>query len=189
VFAGVSFNGVKNALTAPFIETLTVSATGKIVTAYAPQAGTLAIINSGNTLLSSVAQGTDPTTLTATQYSLDATAPQTYNFNATLNAGAVVTVAYRFAPNAFQNIYLQGMQLPGGPAGDYLGQTDVIQHGDVYTSEFDTSANWATAVGVTLQANGLFGATAVLASALANVKIISLPSAGAPFLGIALDVA
>lgn len=188
-FAGVSFNGVINAITLPYMETLTVSANGQINTSFAANAGTLAIVNASNVLMTAAAADTDPTTLTATQYAPSSTNPLLYSFNASLNAGAVVTVAYRYSPNAFQNMYTQGMQLPGGAAGLYLGQIDVIQHGDVYTSEYDTSANWGASniVGVTLEANGLFGPAT--SNPLAGVTIIALPSAGNPFIGLALNVA
>lgn len=188
-FAGVSFNSVINALTVPYVETLTVSANGQINTSFAANAGTLAIVNASNTLMTAAAADTDPTTLTATQYAPSSTNPLLYSFNASLNAGAVVTVAYRYSPNSFQNMYLQGMQLPGGAAGLYLGQIDVIQHGDVYTSEYDTSVNWSTATGVVLEANGLFGASTSIANNLPGVTIIALPSAGNPFLGLAINVA
>lgn len=193
VFAGVSFNGVMNALQAPFMETLTINSAGKIALSFPFLAGTLAIFSASNVPFTAAAPGTTPSTLTATQYVVDAANPtQTLDFNPTLTPalqGTQVTAVYQFAPNYFQQMYLQGMQLPGGPSGPYLGQMDVIQHGDVYTSQFDTSANWFTATGVTLEANGLFGASQALANNIPGVTLIAIPSVGQPFLGISVDVA
>ncbi len=185
IFAGIAVNSPINPVSLPYVQTVVVPANGIIPLAFAPISGTVLVMN-GATAFTQAANGTAQTALTATQWVNDATYPATIDVLAA-NSGATLTISYRYSPTVMQAMELQGMVLPGGPAGAYLGQIGVITRGDVYTSEFDTSANWSTAVGVTLEAGGLFGAAATAAAAVPGVQIIALPSSTSAYLGLFIN--
>ncbi len=183
IFAGVAVNQPIQPSTLPFIEEVIVSTTGVIQLSYVPISGTVYVYNTAT----GVALTNAASAPTSGQWMYDATNTSALDTNVS-NSGVTLTVAYRYSPTVLQAMGMQGMVLPGGPAGAYLGQVGVITRGDVYTSEFDTSADWATAVGVVLQANGHFGATAVAANAIQGVQIIQQPSAGSAYLGLFVNV-
>jgi hypothetical protein len=181
--AGVAINTPIQPLSLPFIETLVVSAAGQVVLSNTPVGGSIYVINATTgSALTPVASAP-----TASQYMLDGTNVNALDTN-TSNSGVSLTVAYRYSPTVQQAMQLQGNVLPGGPAGAYLGQVGVITRGDIYTSEFDTSVSWTSAVGVTLEANGLFGPANTAGAAVSGVQIISLPSTGSAYLGLFVNV-
>lgn len=186
IFAGIAINNPINPVTLPYFETDVVPANGILPLAFLPNTGTLLVINNVTGLaLTLVATGLQ-SSLTVTQFQIDGTNPAALDFDPALS-GTSVTVSYRYNPTVMQSMFMQGMQLPGGPAGAYLGQIGVITRGDAYTSEFDTSANWATAVGVTLEANGLFGAAATAATAVPGIQLLALPSSSSAYLGLFIN--
>ena len=185
IFAGVAVNSPINPLNLPFIDTIVVPATGIVQLSYTPIPGTMLVMN-GSTPFTQATNGTAQSALTATQW-VNGSVPGQILVNVS-NSAATLSVAYRYAPTVMQAMMLQGMVLPGGPAGAFLGQVGVITRGDVYTSEFDTSANWSTAVGVTLEANGLFGAASTAATAIPGAQIIALPSHSSAYLGLYINV-
>ncbi len=187
VFAGVSINNPIQVLTAPFIEQLTVPADGVVQLSYTPIGGSMSVVDANTNAVLSLTATAAASALTANQYQADATNPAAIDLN-TSNSGRVINVAYRYAPTVLQSMNLQGMVLPGGPAGAFLGQIGVITRGDVFTSEFDTSANWGAAVGVTLEANGLFGAATTLANAIKGAQLIQVPTVGSAYLGVFVNV-
>lgn len=180
--AGVAINNPIQPLSLPFIETVTVSAAGLLVLSNTPIGGSIFVTNAAGTQITSV--GSNPT---SGQYMADGVLANALDTNVS-NAGQSFTVSYRYSPTVMQAMMLQGNVLPGGPAGAYLGQVGLITRGDVFTSEFDTSANWSTAVGVTLAANGVFTATATAANAIDGVQIIQLPTVGSAYLGLSINV-
>lgn len=107
-----------------------------------------------------------------------------------LTAGDQVQVTYKYALTVVQRRALFGDVQPGGYVGDTIGQIGVVTRGTVYTSEYDHSANWASA--------GTSASTALVAGADGQVKlgtvgtngaavpgyVVSLPSQDVPFLGI-----
>lgn len=100
-----------------------------------------------------------------------------------LTAGDHVTVTYTYALSVLQAIGLMGNAIPSGYAGSLLGSTGVSQGGRIYTSEFDSSKNWAAATAVKLGANGML--TDQTGSGVAiNAIVVAIPNQDIPFLGI-----
>lgn len=185
-FAGVAVDTPIQPLTLPYVETNVVPSNGVVQLSFTPNTGTLLVINNSTGAAMSLVTTGPASALTATEYQVDATNPAALDF-ATSNSGVSMTVYYRYNPTVMQGMFMQGMQLPGGPSGAYLGEVGVITRGDVYTTEFDTSFNWSTAVGVVLEAGGLFTGTTSAASALAGVQILTLPQAGSAYLGLFIN--
>lgn len=102
------------------------------------------------------------------------------------NAGANITVYYKYAVSAAASRALQGDIFPGGAAGAVVNQIGLIKNGVVYTDQFDTTVNWNVANPVvTLGANGQFtiGGTGTVI----NCTVVNAPSSGSPFLGLDLS--
>lgn len=181
VFAGVSLSQPISIISAPKVE-VQVAANGAILLAFAPLAGTVSVVNTATNV------ALTPGTVDATHFAVDGTNTRQINLDAS-NNGNTYSIAYRYSPTLAQQLSLQGNTMPGGPAGAYLGTIGVITRGDVYTSEFDTSGNWATAVGVTIGANGAFVPQSVAANCIRGVQIIELPSSSRAFLGLNINAA
>lgn len=100
-----------------------------------------------------------------------------------LTAGDLVQVTYTYALTVQQAIGLMGNAIPSGYAGSLLGSTGCSQGGRIYTSQFDSSKNWAAATAVKLGANGQL--TDQTGSGVAiNAIIVAIPNQDIPFLGI-----
>lgn len=183
VFVGVSLNSVSTMTQAPAIDEATIGNTLAVTLTHLPLPGSVRVVKTATGAVLAAAAAAS-----ATEYAVDANNPQRFIFDASLQ-GAGVTVTYSFAPTVAQAVAMQGNILPGGPAGQYLGQVGVITRGDVFTDMWDTAADWSTAVGVVLQASGRFGPTAVAANALRGVRIIELPTAGRAALGLNINAA
>jgi hypothetical protein len=178
---GVSINSVTALTQVPKLEEAVLGNTNAIVVGAEPIGGSVRVVV-GTTVLTAGA------TASPTQYAISPTNPRQFLFDASFQ-GQAVSIAYAYAPTLAQAMALQGNVLPGGPAGQYLGQVGVITRGDVYTDQWDTAADWSTAVGVTLAAGGKFAPTANVANALEGVQIIELPSAARSFLGLSINAA
>lgn len=180
-FTGVSINSVTALTQAPKIEEAVLGSTHAIVVGAEPIGGTVRVVV-GTTVLAAAAAPS------ATEYAVDPLNPRRFLFDASFT-GQKVTIVYAYAPTLAQAMALQGNVLPGGPAGQYLGQVGVVTRGDVFTDQWDTTADWSTAVGVVLGANGKFAPTANPANALQGVQIIELPSAQRSYLGLNINAA
>jgi hypothetical protein len=102
------------------------------------------------------------------------------------NAGASVTVYYKYAVSAAMSRYLQGDTFPGGAAGAVVNQIGLIKNGIVYTDQFDSTVNWNVANPVvTLGANGQF--TIGGSGTVINCSVVHAPSSGSAFLGLDLN--
>lgn len=183
VFAGVSINSVTSLTQAPKIEEAVLGNTNALYLAADPLPGTILVTRKDTGAVLTAAATAD-----ATHYAISATNAKKFIFDVSLQ-GVAVNVVYAYAPTLVQAMALQGNTLPGGPAGQYLGQVGVITRGDAYTDQWDTSADWSTAVGVVLLANGKFGPTATAANATRGIQIIELPSAGRSYLGLNINAA
>ena len=179
--AGVSLNQVTSLVAVPKIEVLTVGAGNSMLLGAEPIPGTLRVVRADGQVY------TEAGTPGATAYDVDNANPRKLNF-VVGDLGKGYTVTYRYAPTLVQAMAIQGNTLPGGPAGQYLGQVGVITRGDVYTSEWDTTADWSTAVGVTTDADGKFTPVTAIADAMAGTQIIELPTAGRAYLGLNINV-
>lgn len=183
VLAGVSINTVTGLTQVPKIDEAVLGNSNAIVLGAEPIPGTVRVIRADTN-----AELTAAATADATHYAVDAGNPKRFLFDAALQ-GTGFQIVYAYAPTLAQAMALQGNVLPGGPAGQYLGQVGVISRGDVYTDQWDTTGDWSTAVGVVLKANGKFGPAATAGAALRGVQIIELPTAGRSYLGININAA
>lgn len=183
VFAGVSINSVTSLTQAPKIEEAVLGNSNAIILAAEPLPGTVRVVRADTNVALASAAAAD-----ATHYAVDPLNAKKFLFDASLQ-GVPFKIIYSFAPTLAQAMALQGNVLPGGPAGQYLGQVGVVTRGDAYTDQWDTSADWSAAVGVTLLANGKFGPAATPAAAIRGIQIIELPSAGRSYLGININAA
>lgn len=179
---GISLNTVTSLTQVPKIEDAVLGATNSIILAAEPLAGTVRVFRKDTGAALTVAGAVG-----ATNYTVDPLNARRFIFDASL-VGVKFGIIYSYAPTLVQAMALQGNTLPGGPAGQYLGQVGVITRGDVYTDQWNTAANWSTAVGVTLGANGKFEPTADASAAISGVQIIELPSASRSTLGLSINV-
>lgn len=180
-FVGVSVNQVTSMFSTPTIQTLAVGTGNSILLPQTPIAGTVRVVRQadGQVYTEAGAPG-------ATAYDVDGTNPAKFNFLVG-DLGKFFVITYRYAPTLAQSMALQGNVLPGGPAGQYLGQVGVITRGDVYTSHWDTTADWSTAVGVGMDADGIFTPVTVVADQIPGTQIIELPTAGRGYLGLNIN--
>lgn len=180
-FVGVSVNQVTSMYSQPTIQTLAVGTGNSILLPQTPIPGTVRVVRQADNQV--YTEGAAPG---ATVYDVDNANPQKFNF-LLADAGKVFVITYRYAPTLAQSMALQGNVLPGGPAGQYLGQIGVITRGDVYTNHWDTTADWSTAVGVVMDADGVFSPTTVVADQIPGTQIIELPTAGRGYLGLNIN--
>jgi hypothetical protein len=115
-----------------------------------------------------------------------------------LTAGDEITVTYKYPLSVIQARALFGDVQPGGYSGAYVGQIGVYTRGTIYTSEFDSSKNWAGAGSAAAQtlclaANGQVTlgtpGTAPAGVAIPNAYVSAVPSQDQPFLGITFSAA
>lgn len=109
-------------------------------------------------------------------------------FNAGQN-GHVIRAFQRYSPTLLEARSAQGDILPGGAASLQYGRIGAIEAGDVYTSEFDTTVDWAATASVKLAPNGLLTGAAGSGVAIASAVVISVPTPAYPFLGLRIGVA
>jgi hypothetical protein len=105
---------------------------------------------------------------------------------AVASAGLTVRLMYRYALTVAEARSLVGDVQPGGYSGNTFGQVGVAQEGVIYTDQFDTSVNFATATSLKLDTGGLVSdqtGTGVIINAIVK----SVPTADYPFLGIEFD--
>lgn len=100
-------------------------------------------------------------------------------------AGKAVRVTYKYEMTYRQAVALQGDSEIGGYSGAQVDQIGVIERGQVFISEYDTSVDWRTAETINLAANGQVtsGGSGVEIKGI----IIQVPTYEEPFLGIDFD--
>jgi len=181
VFAGVSLSRPISPTHMPVVERLTVPASGVVALKAAPVAGSARIANAASNAVFTQVAGAPAA---ATEVKVDATASLT--FQAAI-AGTVVIATYLRDLTVAQSLMVQGNQDIGGPAGAYFGQVGLIVRGDVYTDQFDTTADWSNPVDLRLGANGKFtiGGTGTKVPGY----VLATPVEGAAFLGIHINAA
>ncbi len=101
-----------------------------------------------------------------------------------LTVGNEVTVTYKYPLTVVQARALVGDVQPGGYSGAYVGQIGLIKRGLIYTSEFDSSKDWAAATGIKLAAGGQVTDQSGSGVALTDALIVAVPGTEVPFLGI-----
>lgn len=107
------------------------------------------------------------------------------------NAGATLFVVYRYALTVLESQLMFGDAYPGPQGPNVIGSIGVVQTGIIYTDAFDTSVNWAAMdaedTPIIGGANGRLTNTGAGCSLRGFATVISVPSAGDPWLGIELD--
>ena len=119
---------------------------------------------------------------TAAQFAL---VEKVLTFNAA-NAGKIFRVSLAYEPTYLESIQAAGNDPVGGLPSSALGVIGVIKEGDVFTDQYDVTAEWKSEGApqdVYLGANGLL-TTKVGGTKLASVKVIAVPSVGNGYLGV-----
>lgn len=109
-------------------------------------------------------------------------------FNAA-DAGKTVEVALAFTPTVLESVMASGNDPVGGLPSAAVGVVGVIKEGDIFTDQFDVTADWigngVDPVPVYLGENGLF-TTKTGGSLLGSVTILQVPVSGSAFLGLSI---
>lgn len=106
-------------------------------------------------------------------------------FNAA-QAGQVFRVSLAFAPSYQESISAIGNDPMGGLPSTAMGVIGVIKEGDIFTDQYDVTAEWkadGAMQDVYTGANGLV-TTKTTGTKLGTVQITQVPSVGAGFLGL-----
>jgi hypothetical protein len=124
----------------------------------------------------------------ATGYAQVANGSTTVTFNSA-QAGATVTVQYRYNLTAAQALALTGNGIPGFSPPQVTGVLDTIRQGIVYTDQFDASKDWTTWAGgsgsVLVGNAGQFTLGATGSNAVVpNAVVVAAPTSTLPFLGL-----
>lgn len=186
-FLGFSYSQQNSPTSIPQVESFVVPASGIMTLTGAPtsSAATKAWFVAADGSLTDVTHDADDLNPAAGSYAVVA---KTLTCN-TADAGKTIRIQYRFAPTVAQAQFLQGGVLPGGDSGQLLGTVGIILAGDVFTTEFDPSVDWAdvaaAGTALTIGAGGVV--TTGGAGGAVAARVISIPSAGSPYLGLSVD--
>jgi len=188
-FVGLSLASQIDPTQLPFYEEVASDANGLVTVGHQPVAGSLFVKDLvTGTVLTAAAAGTAQGTLTANQYALTASGAKTFVVPVARETNALL-VGGRYSPTVADINWLQGDPLPGHQIANALNIVGVVTSGDLYTSEFDTTADWtAAAVYVKLSADGKFTATSTASEALPGVRLLSRPGFNNGFLGLSIGL-
>lgn len=113
---------------------------------------------------------------------------KTLTFNAA-QANAVFEVSLAFVPSIYEAVAALGNDPVGGLASSSVGTIGVIKEGDVFTDQFDVTADWVgngvDPVSLYLGADGRV-TTKVGGTLLTSVTVIQVPNSGNAFLGMSV---
>jgi len=152
--------------TAPKVETIVAPGSGTIVVGKTPLAGSVSATRVDTGAAVAVAS------VTGKNVALGVGA-----------AGLTIKVVYRYALTIAEARSLVGDVQPGGYSGNSFGITGVAHQGIIYTSEFDTSLNFAAATSLKLGAGGLVEDQTGDGAAF-DAVVVQVPTTDYPFLGI-----
>ena len=194
VFAGVSQSRISNIEELPAIETFTLGDTGVSTRTFALKnaaiAGSISVQNPADASTvdwEPAAEANAGAVNAAGEWHVAGTTVTVHN-----TGGDKITIAYRYKPTAEELRRLQGDLEPGVHTTAEQGSTTVIEEGDVYTSFWDTAADWETARSglVKLGAGGRFTpATATdLGEGQVAGRVIQYPTEEGDLLGVAISV-
>lgn len=178
-FVGVSYGHVFTPVNMSRVENLVVPASSpyEIELQNAPLSGQILVLD-GNTKLSVG----DPA-VEVNEYSIS-------DKKITLHSdktGKTIKVQYRYSPSAIEIMMTPHsfVNIWSADPSDYIGSIGVIQRGEIFTDQFDASIDWNQATDVKLAAGGLFTDQTGSGDAIhLPVKIIHIPTADEPFLGL-----
>ena len=146
-------------------ENFEVPATSKVVLTHTPEPGTI---------FSPAKAG-----LTATDKTVDV---------GTDLAGTIIAISYRFVPTTIEARFLQGDGPAGGAASIQIGTVTTVTAGTIFTSEYDTTKNWADVKGKVIGAGAdgrvTVGDAADIKCPIPNARVVAVPSSGAAELGL-----
>lgn len=180
-FMGFSMSVVRPVDSLPAFQSfVVVDAAAALPLQFVPNAGTVRVTLEG----AEVATANWATALATTA---DAAAPATITVAGTA-VGNTVTIAYTHNLTTTQARLIQGDPWPGIPASAITDSLSVIEVGDVFTSLYDTTADWSAANPVVrLGANGCL-TTKGAGTILNNVLVIQAPVGGPTYQASLLGV-
>ena len=169
----VQFDSITVPAVAPYTVTLT----------FAPDAYTDLLVKTADGTVWTY-QASNPST---GQYTLNS---NVITFGGTTSAGQVCTFVYRYNLTVVQAIAMFGDQPIGRPVSAFVNSISTVASGDVYTDQYDTSADWSSCYNIssvlTAGANGrvtLNGTGANITTAV-NARVLHAPSSDYPYLGL-----
>lgn len=179
-YIGFSYGEVLSPVTKSYVETVVVpSGSPYTVTLKHNNLVASNIFAYDNTNTQALTEGNPATT--ANNYSVvDATGIMTFHSG---QAGASVTVTYRYSPTAQELIMEDTLTITTQKATDVLGQIGLAMGGEIYTDQYDAAVNWATSTTPEVGNAGIVtegGSSA----AIPNCTVIHVPTASNPFLGL-----
>lgn len=173
VLAGFSFAQTSAAPVLPGdavrVESGTTDAAGKIALSSVPMANQVSVVN----------------VATGAAIAVDSVTGDTVDLTAT-HAAVEVKVTYRKTLSVKEAVSLVGHQQPGGYSGSVYGQSGVAQQGTIYTDRIDSGVNWAAATAVKLASGGILTSQGGSGVAI-NARVVAVPTADYPFLGLQFD--
>jgi len=100
--------------------------------------------------------------------------------------GKRVTISYRYVPTTIEAQAIQGHIPAGGAAALALNRVGVAKAAEIYTTEYDTTVDWASNGVVKCGANGLFtiGGTG---QDVPHAYVVQVPTASNPVLGVSFS--
>lgn len=103
-------------------------------------------------------------------------------------AGSVQRVSLAFTPSYLEAVAAQGNDPVGGLPSTAMGVIGVIKEGDVFTDQYDVTAEWKAneVQDLYISAGGLFTTTATNNTKVGSVTILNVPSVGSGFLGLTI---
>ena len=102
------------------------------------------------------------------------------------HANKTLEVMFQYVPSVLEALSLQGDVEPGTHQTLTLRKTGVIESGEVFTTEFDTAADWSGVPVIRLGSNGMF--TTAGSGAIVNCLVTNIPGAGRPYLGLSYSL-
>lgn len=177
-FAGFSYGETLTPITKSYVETRTI-----------PAASTYTITLAKNNLVASnifVYDNTDGAAMAEDTLAngkfecVDATGILTFHSS---DAGHSVTITYRYTPTATELTAEDKLLFTAQSANEVLSSVGVIMAGEVFTDKFDAAVDWSTATDIEAGTSGIVTAGGSTID-IPNCKVIYVPTADYPFLGL-----
>ena len=176
-FVGVAIEHPMSVFSAPNVEDVTVPAAApyELKMSKVASAGTERVtINGTDLTLGSAANAGEYEIAT-----VDGISVVTVN---AAQAGLTGSVGYKYVPTTTEVRVFQSDPFPGSLAAEITGSVAVIEVGDIFTSEYDSTQDWSGTPVVTLGANGQF--TIGGSGTVVDAVVIQKPTSADPFLGL-----
>lgn len=196
-FAGIALfqmRHVRDTTTMPRIVTLDSTNVKATKTGIDVNLGVQPVPATYNIVKNNAVQGTiDTTTANGSTVSIDMAGATEDEIQATYESLLDATISFEFVPTVTQWKSMYGDVIAGDAPGVVWKDVGIVTQGDVYTTEWDTTADWSKANDVTkalaITAGGkitLADKTAKDITFIPNAFVISLPTSELCYLGITL---